>query len=615
MARQLFIVLSLFALTWGQLTLERVGRVQLPIEVAEDGTEYVCWNSDLAEEVVYDPTNVIAYVGGEEIVTVIDIADPTNPVVLDRQDMGTSVADIQLCGDILAAVAYNQTSDALPGSLLIFSPYDQSTNQITQLNSLAICSEPDHLVFTPDCGKILVACSGKPGFDEKGNYFNPEGQVAIIDTTDITTAGQEAVSFADFVSFNAVADKYVARGVRYVYQGQATPSNVTARDTFSKDMEPEYVATSLDGTIGYVVLQTNNALAYLNITTGKIYDIKAFGYKSWGEGDLTLDASDKDGEISMKPWMIRSLYTPDIIDVFEFKGKEYIVTANEGDAKELSPDSNGVSKEWTEEIDGEDLLPMLIENGVDVDAMMAMEGVSLAMALNDSSMLGSLAFSMVDGLPVGGDDFLYSYGGRSVSIWEAETLTLVWDSKDILESVHAENYPQLFNMDSSDEFCPIPKNYPDLGATQQEIVDAIQKQIDDNQADDPDYEISEDFDALVSGPADSFDKRSDNKGPEPESVVVGMVGDKRILFVGNERTSTIFMFDITDPTAPTLAGHLFDGVVEGTWWEQLTAGTVAPIDPEGLIFVEAAKFPTKEPIVMVSSAVTGALYLYKVIDA
>eukprot|EP01023_Acetabularia_acetabulum_P046131 TRINITY_DN471_c0_g1_i1.p1 TRINITY_DN471_c0_g1~~TRINITY_DN471_c0_g1_i1.p1 ORF type:complete len:601 (-),score=168.42 TRINITY_DN471_c0_g1_i1:350-2152(-) len=590
----------LLASVSSELILERVGRVQLPVDIAPDGTEQLCWNVDLAEEVKYDPLNVLAYVGGEEIVTVVDISDPTAPIVLDREDLGTPIADVEICGDIIAAVAYSNVSDALDGSLLIFSPYDAKTEKIAKLNTLTICSEPDHLIFTPDCTKILVACTGKPGLDAAGKYINPEGEIAIVDTIGIDTAGQEAVTIAGFTQFNANADKYIAAGVRYIYRGQASPAGA-AVDTFSKDMEPEFIATSADGKTGYIVLQTNNALAYLDIEAGEITDIKGFGYKAWGEDGFSLDTSDKDGGINLMPWEIRGLFTPDIIDVFTHEGVEYIVTANEGDAKELSPKDNGVTEEWSEEIKGADLVDIVTD-------------LDLKMALNDSTMLGRLVFSDVDGLPAGGDSALYTYGGRSVSIWEAATLSLVWDSSDIIETVHANKYQDVFNMDASDEFCPLPANYPQYGTTQAQIVAAIKAEIKANQTADPAYEVPGEFEALVNGPADVVDMRSDNKGPEPESVVVGMVGDKRILFVGNERTSTIFMFDITDPTAPALIGDSFDGGVSGSFWDQLVDGSVAPIDPEGLVFISGDIFPTGDDIVMVASAVSGALYLYKVVE-
>ncbi len=46
---------------------------------------------------------------------------------------------------------------------------------------------------------------------------------------------------------------------------------------------------------------------------------------------------------------------------------------------------------------------------------------------------------------------------------------------------------------------------------------------------------------------DSLDKRSDDKGPEPEYVVVGQIGERTYAFVGLERVGGIMVYDVTDP--------------------------------------------------------------------
>lgn len=48
------------------------------------------------------------------------------------------------------------------------------------------------------------------------------------------------------------------------------------------------------------------------------------------------------------------------------------------------------------------------------------------------------------------------------------------------------------------------------------------------------------------------DKRSGNKGNEPENVEMGVFGDDRYLFVNSERSSLVFVYDVADPKLPAL---------------------------------------------------------------
>lgn len=47
------------------------------------------------------------------------------------------------------------------------------------------------------------------------------------------------------------------------------------------------------------------------------------------------------------------------------------------------------------------------------------------------------------------------------------------------------------------------------------------------------------------------DKRSGNKGNEPENAEYGIFGDERYLFVNSERSSLVFVYDVADFTKPT----------------------------------------------------------------
>ena len=47
--------------------------------------------------------------------------------------------------------------------------------------------------------------------------------------------------------------------------------------------------------------------------------------------------------INIKPWPVLGMYQPDAIQTMEWAGTSYLVTANEGEAKDF-PDFNGFSE-------------------------------------------------------------------------------------------------------------------------------------------------------------------------------------------------------------------------------------------------------------------------------
>ena len=53
-----------------------------------------------------------------------------------------------------------------------------------------------------------------------------------------------------------------------------------------------------------------------------------------------------------------------------------------------------------------------------------------------------------------------------------------------------------------------------------------------------------------------FDSRSDNKGPEPEGIITGVVGGHTFAFIGLERMSGIMVYDITNPIAPSFVQYV-----------------------------------------------------------
>ena len=140
-----------------------------------------------------------------------------------------------------------------------------------------------------------------------------------------------------------------------------------------------------------------------------------------------LDASDRDAKINIRQWPVKGLYLPDAIASYKVGGKTFLITANEGDAREYDAFEEAVR------IGDEDkvtLDPEAFPNG--------------AVLKNDAN-LGRLNITTTMGKSAAGlYTELFVFGGRSFSIWNSSG-KLAYDSGDLLERITAEAYPSNFN--------------------------------------------------------------------------------------------------------------------------------------------------------------------------
>lgn len=108
----------------------------------------------------------------------------------------------------------------------------------------------------------------------------------------------------------------------------------------------------------------------------------------------------------------------------------------------------------------------------------------------------------------------------------------------------------------------------------------------------------------------SFDARSDDKGPEPEDVVVGQVQGRTYAFVGLERIGGVMVFDVTDPRAVSYVAYVNDRTWDAVG-EDGSAG-LGDLGAEGLAFVPASASPTGEALLVVAHEVSGTTSVYEV---
>ncbi len=169
-------------------------------------------------------------------------------------------------------------------------------------------------------------------------------------------------------------------------------------------------------------------------------------------------------------------------------------------------------------------------------------------------------------------DNLYAYGARSFSIRDSEG-QLVWDSGDQLEQYFASDACML----GANRTIPCSDYF---NATHDE--------------------------------GDTFDNRSDNKGPEPEGVTVGQLGNKTFAFIGLERIGGVMAWDITDPTAPVLVDYLNTREDWTTADPSTVLATAGDLGPEGLVFIAPEDSPNGEALLVIGNEVSGTTAVYQI---
>ena len=556
-----------------------------------------------AEIPAFDPINKRIFIVNAQkgAVDVLDATDPANPTLIDTLTAADVAADavvnsIAYKGGYLA-VAIEASPKTDNGFVAL---YDATTLEL--LGSAQVGAQPDMLTFSPDGQYLLTANEGEPSDDYS---VDPVGSISILSLTDDEIV---EVRTATFSSFNARRDELIQAGVR-IFGPNAS---------VEQDLGPEYIAISEDSTTAWVALQENNALAKIDIASATVTDILPLGYKDHGVAGNGLDVSDKDGKINITTWPgVLGMYQPDAIAAYSAGGNTYLVTANEGDSRAWGEDDGAywagdASKGFVEEFRakhllhtggfdrraGDDLPPQLRE--LAAGALLNPTTFSYCGATaadpgdcREDETLGRLTIAWTDGYRkdaagnpvmfdaagnenVAGDrlmyDNLYSYGARSFSIRDANG-ALVWDSGDALEQYIASTECM-------------------LGANR-------------------DIPCADYFNS-THDEGDVFDNRSDNKGPEPEGVTIGKLGEKTFAFIGLERMGGVMAWDVTDPAAPEMVDYLN---TRADWTTEDTGSVLADagdLGPEGLVFVSAEDSPNGEALLIIGNEVSGTTTVYQI---
>jgi len=481
-------------------------------------------------------------------VDVLDLAVPSSPV---------RIAQLQLSGPAnsvatyrgLVAIAVEGAEKTAPGTVEFYR-----AGTLEPLGSVPVGSLPDMVTFSPNGKYVVVANEGEPNADYS---VDPEGSVSIIDVRafrgdadrgddrDRKGGGDEyrdaeddkelrglggrpgqgrpVVRTASFTRFNGSEDALRAKGIR-IYGPNASAA---------QDFEPEYVTVDEDERTAWVTLQENNAVAIIDLPSATVREIVPLGYKDHRLAGNALDASDRDNAINIRNWPVFGMYQPDAIASFRIGRQTYLITANEGDAREYTT--------FAEEAR---VSALALDPAVFTDEI-------CGGPCRDNARLGRLTVTRTLGQGANGlYGALYALGGRSFSILRADGSQL-WDSGDDLEQRTTALPNVAFN---------------------------------------------------ASNTGNTADDRSDNKGPEPEGVAIGKIGEKTFAFIGLERVGGVMVYDVSVPSAPQFVTYV-----------NTRDGATGDRGPEGIVFVEAKRSPNRKPLVIVGNEISGTTAIFEVV--
>lgn len=490
-------------------------------------TSYLVDADGTAEISAFDAGSQRLFVTNGDKLEILDMSDPEDiqPIsTVDFSAIGDGIQSVAVF-DGLYALAVSAPDPTDNGFVLVADV--ENTNGI----QLEVGPLPDMVTFTPDGTKVIVANEGEPNDDYS---VDPQGSISIIDVSGgLEGLSQDNVTTVGFTAFDGQEDAFNAAGIRVYGPGASV----------SQDLEPEYIAVSDDSQFAYVSLQENNAYAVVDLNVPEVTEVIPFGLKDHSAFPNTIDVSDETDFIFDANWPIYGMYMPDAITYYTVDGTGYIVTANEGDAREYD------TFEEERKIDDDDYIldPVSFPNSDILELESNLAEINVTNASGDTDGDGDF-------------DQIHVFGARSFSIFNAETGALVYDSGNDFEVITANDpiYGGIFNASNSNN---------------------------------------------------NFKNRSDNKGPEPEGVIVQEIGGEQYAFILLERIGGVMVYNVTDPANPVFLQYenSRDATPGGD-----EAGDLAP---EGVIFVAPADNATENGLLVISNEESATLSLYTITNS
>lgn len=288
----------------------------------------------------------------------------------------------------------------------------------------------------------------------------------------------------------------------------------------------------------YVSIQESNAIGVFDVRSRKWIAVHDLLTRTHD-----IDPSDRDGKAELfqtvEAGRLHHIPMPDMIAAYEAGGTTYILTANEGDARPDGRDSARV-----QDLGKKGNPPLNRQYKRELSELYGPHTFK-------NTKVGRLEVSIVDGLNEQAEiTRLHTFGSRSFSILNAETGEIVFDSGSDFEVISGKLGGRNYNANQE--------------------------------------------------PGD-FDGRSEKKGPEPEAITVGLIGERAYAFIAMERSGFVFIYDISDPKT----AHCVS-MIDTLGSKGLDAG------PEFLQFIPAKDSPNGLDILLIGFEVSQTITAYSI---
>ncbi|MCL2560163.1 MAG: choice-of-anchor I family protein [Turicibacter sp.] len=410
----------------------------------------------VAEIIVFNPINRMMYVVNEQELSIdmvylghLQSGEMHTFSLTNRINIGlmgnlhgfevadvTSVTVIPRLGAIAASI---QSYHWMDQGTIVFMDFDG--NYVTHVSAGV---QPDMITTSPDGLFVMTAAEAEPrlAFTDGNTFgtqfgpgahninhlypdnsawnfdYDPVGGVTVVDlrginhVSELATLSEAQVNHVGFEDWDTPARMDELRANEVIWKAGNLPS---------RDFEPEYIVFSADGQTAFVALQENNAIAHFDMASQSFTRIEGIGF---------IDHSLPGNEINLSMAHINitnevnvfGMPQPDGIAAIEINGVQYILTANEGDAREWDFYAPGLSGA----------------------ANRARYHNFRRSVVNGSPAVENIVNEMHYVLNERTADW-FLFGSRSFSIIRANDNEMVFDSGSDFERIVAETFPTIFN--------------------------------------------------------------------------------------------------------------------------------------------------------------------------